>query len=332
MRSSAMARRFGVIWAVSLAGAAVMLFHTAAFAQQAKKNDAAKEDAKDVKQAGNAKAVQDAEDTKQSGDAKAVEGAKSAPATEPETEAEAKEPQQLPPGYAPPPGFRHWPPPPPPSYPQPPNEEPYWPYYHRPYYQDYYYGPPPPPYPPPRYYRRYTPPPPVRYYPEPLRYRPFFFGVGLGVSGVGLHQSQADTDYASRVGLGYALRFGFGVSPRWSLVLAADGAGAYFDNVSVNETVFTVGPQVFITRNLYARVGIGAAGRTYDFGDYYDQDGYYYYDSESDSGMGAVAAVGFEFMQSYHVALAVEANGTVGYYQNDDVLNTFGINFVFNLF
>jgi hypothetical protein len=146
---------------------------------------------------------------------------------------------------------------------------------------------------------------------------------------VGVFQNESDAGYASRAGLGYNFRFGIGVSPRWSLVLAADGAGAYFnDNVSVSETVFTVGPQFFITRNLYARVGIGAAGKTYDYGDsYYDQSGQY-----SDSGMGAVGAVGFEFLQSYHVALAVEANGTVGFYQNDDVLSTFGVNFAVLLF
>jgi hypothetical protein len=351
MRSSTTAGKFGTFSALTLASAAVLVFHTAALAQQpeAKKDDATKEaapSAKDAKvkkaPASAAKAKKAAEPAPEAKAEPAPEAdAKAAPKAEAEAkvaatpEAEAKAPQappqateELPPEYSPPPGYRHGPPPPPPPprYPQPPSEGYYGPYYH-----DYYYGAPPPPYPPPRYYRRYAPPPPVRYYPEPLRYRTFFFGFGLGVGGVGVFPNQTGASNASRVGLGYSFRFGFGVSPRWSIVLAADGASAYFDNISVTETVFTVGPQVFITRNLYARAGIGAAGRVYDYGDYYDQ-GYYYNDSERESGMGAAGAVGFEFMQSYHVALALEALATIGYYPNHDVLSTFGVNFALSLF
>jgi hypothetical protein len=324
MRSSAMARRFGAFSAVTLAGAAVLVFHTAAFAQQseAKKDEAAK-DAKDVT----------AKDTK---DATAKDANKDTKVVTPPTPAEpeaatppqaAPAPQELPPGYSPPPGYRNAPSPQ--GYPQPPAEDPY---YRAPYQHDYYYGPAPSyGYPPPRY-RRYAPPPPVRYYPEPVTYRPFFFGFGLGVSGLGILPNESGAKNASRVGLGYDFRFGFGVSPRWSLVLAADGATAYFDNVSVSETVFTIGPQVWVNRKLYLRAGIGAAGRTYDYGDYYYDAGYSSYSTNSDSGMGAAAAVGLEFMQSYHVAMAVEANATVGYYPNKDTLSTFGINFVVNLF
>ena len=321
MRSSAMARCFGAFSAVTLAGAAVLVFHTAAFAQQSEpnKDKAAKDEA--------------AKDATKDTAKDAAKDAKEAPAPAPEAGASSPTtPQELPPGYSPPPGYRRAPPPPH-GYPQPPAEDPY---YQGPYQHDYYYGPPPPPYgyPSPRYYRHYAAPAPVGYYPEPTSYRPFFFGFGLGVSGLGVFPHDSNSKNASRMGLGYDFRIGFGVSPRWSLVLAADGATAYFDdNLNVSETVFTVGPQVWLTRKLYVRAGIGAAGRTYDYGDYYDSYGYYSRGSStSESGMGAVAAVGLEFMQSYHVALVVEANGTVGYYPNKDTLSTFGINFVMNLF
>jgi hypothetical protein len=342
-----MARRFG---AFSLAGAAVLLFHTAAFAQQSapakdKPADKATDKATKVKAAKETaakdaplkdEADKGATDKEVSKDAKEV--AKEAPAPEAGANQEAtKAPQDLPPGYGPPPGYRN---PTPNGYPQPPAEEPYYqgPYQQGPYQHDYYYGPPTPPYgyyPPPRYYRRYAPPPPARYY-EPASYRQFFFGFGLGVGGVSDYAHDLDSTQ-SRVGIGYNLRLGFGVSPRWALVLSADGASAYFQNMNLSETVFTVGPQFWVTPKLYVRGGIGAATRTYEYDSYYsdyygDYYGDYYSESWTDSGMGAVAAIGFEFVQSYHVSLAVEANGTVGYYNNKDTLSTFGINFVMNLF
>jgi hypothetical protein len=341
MRSPAMARRFGEFSATVVAGAAVLVFHTAAFAQQKdanKDNDAKDTAAKKPAAPDASKKATEPSTAAPAAPAGAVHEAAPAPtaagaAKQPAPEAE----EEMPPGYSPPPGYRQAPPPH--GYPQPPAEEPE--YYYGPYHHGYYYGPPPPPYgyPPPRYYRRHAPPPPppVGYYPEPISYRPFFFGFGIGVSGLGEYPNQGDA--RSRVGFGYTMRLGFGLSPHWSLVLAADGATAYFHNMNISETVFTVGPQVFLSRKLYVRAGIGAASRTYEYDSYYnDYSGYYYSDSWTDSGMGAVAAIGMEFFQGYHVSLAVEANGTVGYYPNRDqtgtrdTLSTFGINFVMNLF
>ncbi len=360
MRSSAMARRFGVF---SLAGAAVLLFHTAALAQQsvpakdktvkapaakesaakdtpakestakeaavsapAKESTAKEAPAKDAPAKESTAKEAPAKDAPVKNDADASKDAKEAPAPT-ASPATPQAPQELPPGYGPPPGYRG-------SsgqgYPQPPAEDPY---YQGQYQPDYYYAPPPPPYgyyPPPRYHRRYAAPP-ARYY-EPASYRQFFFGFGLGVSGLSDYAYELDST-ESRVGIGYNLRLGFGISPRWALVLSADGATAYFQNMNLNETVFTIGPQFWVTPKLYIRGGIGAASRTYEYDSYYsDSYGDYYTESWTDSGMGGVAALGFEFVQSYHVSLAVEASGTIGYYNNKDTLGTFGINFVMNLF
>lgn len=287
MRSSTMTRTFRAFSLMTLAGASVMVFHSAAFAQQAEP------------------ATKDAE------------------AAKPEAEAGSKPPapQDLPPEYAPPPGYRHGPPqpPPPPGYPPP---------GYGPYYQNYYgrEGYPPPP----NYYRPRPYQPSPRFYPEPTAYRTFFFGFGLGIGGVGIlsHDTSLYPN-SSRAGLGYNLRFGFGVSPRWSIVLSADGAQAYFDGVSVSETAWTIGPQVFITRQLYARAGIGASHYSEDVCDAY---GDCYSGGNDDSGMAVTAAIGFEFMQHYHTALALEAVGTAGYFPNKDWINTFGVNFVLNLF
>jgi hypothetical protein len=278
--------------------ACVLLFHTASFAQQATSTPATK-DAQPKAEPGKAEPAPEA-------------GEKQAPGQAPP-----------PPEYGPPPGYHDQAAPPqPPSYP--PSYDPY-----------YYGGPPPYPPPPPRYYhpyrRYYQPaPPPPQYYGEPTTYRPFFFGFGLGVGGVGiLPQDTVHYDKTSRVGLGYNLRFGFGVSPRWSIVLSADGAQAYFDGLGISETAWTIGPQVFITRQLYARAGVGGATYSADSCDAY---GYCYTGGNNDSGVAGTAAVGFEFMQSYHTALALEAVGTIAKFPNDYKMSTFGINFILNLF
>jgi len=299
MRSSAMTRRFRALSTAVATSACVLLFHTASFAQQANTPTTSTKDAQPAK----------AEPVKAEPTAEA--GAKQAPAQVPP-----------PPEYGPPPGYHdQMAPPQPPSYP--PGYDPY-----------YYGGPPPYPPPPPRYYhpyrRYYQPAPPPQYYGEPTTYRPFFFGFGLGVGGVGiLPHDTAHYDRTSRVGLGYDLRFGFAVSPRWAIVLSADGAQAYFNGFGVSETAWTIGPQVFITRQLYARAGIGAATYSEDACDAY---GYCYTGANNDSGVAGTAAVGFEFMQSYHTALALEAVGTIAKFPNDDKVSTFGINFVLNLF
>jgi hypothetical protein len=295
-----MTRGFGALSLLTVAGAAVLVFHSAALAQQA--------------------------------EPAAKDGAKANPEAKDDAAAKPAQPQEdLPPEYAPPPGYRHAPPPPPRGYPPPGYGSSY----------DYYYGPSygPPAYPPPRYYRpRPYQPAPGRYYPEPLSYRPFFFGVGLGVGGVGLFPVKGAGDASSRAGMSYNLHFGFGVSPRWSVVLAGDGAYSYFSGYNIDQSVWSIGPQVFITHHLYARAGIGVATKSIDQNqDYYYSD-YYSYSSYSDSGMGWTAALGWEFMQSYHLSLGLEAAATFGHYQAEDVLTmsknqgTIGINFMLNLF
>jgi hypothetical protein len=298
MKSSAMTGKFGAFLVLTGACASVLVFHSAALAQQAAPA------------------------------AKPSDGAQASPAeAAPEAVTKQSPNPELPPEYAPPPGYHQGPPMPP----QPPAPGYYGQYDHG------YYGPPayyPPP--PPRYGRpHYFGPAPVRFYPEPLTYRPFYFGFGLGVAGVGIFPNSSGTSSAgsgnsSRAGIGYNLRLGFGLSPRWSLVLAADGATAYFDSYSVSQTAWTIGPQVFLTPHLYARAGLGAATYSQDLNN--NNYSYAYDNSFSDSGMAVVGALGFEFAQSYHTALAIEAAGTAGYYPNKDTVSTFGVNFVLNLF
>ena len=301
MRSSTVTRGFRAFSTLTLAGVSVLVFHTAALAQQ------------------------DAPAAKDAGKAPAAPVAEAAP-KEQVTQPPSADPMDMPSEYGPPPGYRHGPPPPPHGYPPPANG---------PYYDDNYYGPPAYPTPPRRYYRqRPYQPAPVRYYPEPLAYRTFFFGIGLGVGGVALFPASGSDKTVSRSGMSYNLHFGFGVSPRWSIVLAGDGAFSYVNSYAIDQSVWSIGPQVFITRHLYARAGIGVATKSIDSSSSYD----YTYSNYTDSGMGWTAALGWEFMQSYHSSLGLEAGVTLGHYQNPDTITnskdqgTIGLNFMLKLF
>jgi len=295
MTSSKLTRGFGAFSTLTLAGAAVLVFHSAALAQQA------------------------------GPDAKDSEKAKAEPAAEPEAKQPPPQGQDLPPEYGPPPGYHHGPA----ARGYPPGPDPY---------PNDYYGPPGYPPPPPRYYRPryYQQQAYPRFYPEPLSYRPFFFGVGLGIGGVALFPPSGGGGASSRAGMSYNLHFGFGVSPHWSIVLSGDGAYSYFSGYGIDQSVWSIGPQVFITRHLYARGGVGVATKSIDYNtnsmDYYANGGY------SDSGMGWTAALGWEFTQSYHAALGLELAGTFGHYQTFDTITgsrnqgTIGLNFMVNLF
>jgi hypothetical protein len=325
MRSSLMTRSFGGFSGLLAGAAAVLVFHTAAFAQQAEPAAKAEPATKTEAPAAAPKADAPKAETPKAETPKA-----DAPKAESTPEADANAQPELPPEYGPPPGYHRGPQPPapPPGY----GSQGYQPYYGPPAYGPPY-GPPAYPPPPPRYYRPRYYAHPARYYPEPLRFRPIFFGLGLGVGGVSIYPSDTmNYNDVSRAGLGYSLRFGFGVSPHWSIVLSADGAQASFDGTNVSNTAWTIGPQIYITDKLYARAGIGAA--TYEDDGCYAVDSYGYCTAAgtSDSGMAMSAAIGFEFMQSYHTALALEAAGTLSRFPNKDKVATIGVNFVLLVF
>ena len=328
MRSSTVTRGFRAFSTLTLAGVSVLVFHTAALAQQdapAAKAPAAKAPA--AKDAAKAPAQPAAEPApKEQPNAQPKEQPAAQPDAQPGAQPGA-DPMDMPPEYGPPPGYRRGPPPPPHGYPPP---------AYGPYYDDNYYGPPAYPTPPRRYYRqRPYQPAPVRYYPEPVTYRTFFFGIGLGVGGVALFPASGNDQTVSRSGMSYNMHFGFGVSPRWSVVLSGDGAFSYFNGYDIDQSVWSIGPQVFITRHLYARAGVGVATKSIDSNSSFD---YYAYSSYTDSGMGWTAALGWEFMQSYHSSLGLEAGVTLGHYQNADLITgskdqgTIGLNFMLKLF
>ena len=213
-----------------------------------------------------------------------------------------------PPGYGPTPGYGS-----PPGYGPPPG------YGYRPHYgyQPGYY------------------PPPAPVYAGPMRfvYHPFMFSVGLGARSLSF--SNSDTS-GSEAGLSYALHIGFGITPRWMVLLAADGTWAQFSgaafsgHVSYAQTTYTAGAQFFILPWLYSRLGLGFGCIEWsdDWGDWSDC-----------RGQAAAGGVGAQFLQTRSTSLAAELAATVARYsdsavilQGNEVWYSIGVNLMLNLF
>jgi hypothetical protein len=141
---------------------------------------------------------------------------------------------------------------------------------------------------------------------------------------------------AHEAGISYALRLGFGITPRWMLLLAMDGAWAQFSArdfsgiTSFAQTTYTAGAQFFASPWLYVRLGIGLACLQWsdDFGDWSDC-----------RGEAAAGGVGAEFLQTHNTSLAAELVATGARYpehavdsDTNDIWYSVGVNLVVNLY
>jgi len=167
-------------------------------------------------------------------------------------------------------------------------------------------------------------------------YRPFMLGFGLGVSSLSL--SAADGS-AHEAGLSYALHLGFGITPRWMVLLAIDGAWAQFSGgsnsyfnarTSFAQTTYTAGAQFFMLPWLYSRLGLGMGCIDWsnDYGDGSDC-----------RGIAGAAGVGAEFLQTRSTSLAAEVAATLAEYpesasinERNDVWYSIGVNLRLNLY
>jgi hypothetical protein len=207
-----------------------------------------------------------------------------------------------PPGYGPPPGVPY-------------N------YYNPPGYPGYAPG-----------YPGYVPAPA-----RPVTYRPFMFGVGLGVGSLTYSASNFTKNEPA---LSYSVHLGFSITSRWMALLAMDGSWAQFSfneqtpdllgKRSVAVSSYTAGIQFFILRALYARIGLGLACLEWSeaSGDYSDCHG-----------QTAVGGLGYEFLQNRSTAVAAELGGYVSRFPDamtvndrNDVWYHIGANMVLRLF
>jgi hypothetical protein len=153
----------------------------------------------------------------------------------------------------------------------------------------------------------------------------------MGLGSIGLLNKGG---WGPEMGMAYSLRVGFGITPRWLVTFAMDGAWSNFDQTSYSLSSYTAGAQFFITRALYARAGLGMGSASGEdvYGDWSDRNG-----------QTGVAAVGFEFAQSRSTSFALEATGGFIRFGNmwdphkqgwrsGEVLTHVGLNLVLNLF
>jgi hypothetical protein len=221
------------------------------------------------------------------------------------------------------------PPPPPKGYPPPPPRAPSQGGYQYP--QQY----PPAQYPqqyPPTYY---APGPQQRgwgYYAQPTAiYRPFSFTLGVGpgyLHGWGTNDA-GKSDAESGFALSYNLfRLGFGIVPNLSFWLGFEGTGTNTtspltgENSWLRQENWLLGLQYHLVPRLYVRGGMGAGFISETTASIHASGG---------TGIAFAAAIGYEFVQTPHVALALDANGSVTKYTNQ-YWSTAGLNLAVSFF
>jgi hypothetical protein len=163
------------------------------------------------------------------------------------------------------------------------------------------------------------------YVPPDLRgavYRPFSFSFSVGpgaLIGPGEHE----------LALTYNLfRLGFGIAPNLSLVIGFEGAGTNSVNPDSGEDswlkqeTILLGVQYHFGRGLYVRgsVGQGSISETTDYDHY-----------SGGSGVAMSGAVGYEFVQTQHVALALDLNASSTRYARES-WQTAGLNLALSFF
>jgi hypothetical protein len=168
------------------------------------------------------------------------------------------------------------------------------------------YGPPPGYYYPPPRVNRYS-----QYYPQVEGvYRPISFTMGIGPGAL------IGPDHIHEAALSYNLaRLGIGVAPNLQLTIAFEGTGA--NRVSgltgedswLSQNTWMFGVQYWLLPRVYVRLGAGASTiseHSASLDVYYDG-----------TGIAMGGGIGFEFVQTRHVALALDLNGSFTQYSND---------------
>ena len=170
---------------------------------------------------------------------------------------------------------------------------------------------------------------PTYYAPAPQRqwsypevsgiYRPISFTIGVGPGY--LHGPQNTRELAISYNL---FRLGFGVIPNLAFVLEFQGTGVNTVNESYGEYSWLkqenwlLGLQYHFLRRMYLRGGVGA-GFVSEHTESFDIPG-------PGTGLAMAGAIGFEFVQTPHVALALDLNGSVTKYARKEYWGTTGLN------
>jgi hypothetical protein len=200
---------------------------------------------------------------------------------------------------------------------------------------DYQY---PPQYPPPQYpqYPQYPPTyyaqhPGFGFTPPTSIYRPFSFTIGVGPGY--LHGWGTDDNGKSDAESGFALsynlfRLGFGIIPNLAFWVGFEGTGTNStspltgENSWLRQENWLLGLQYYLVPRLYVRGGMGAGFISETTASIAASGG---------TGIAFAGAIGWEFVQTAHVALALDANGSITKYSNQN-WSTAGLNLAVSFF
>jgi hypothetical protein len=132
-------------------------------------------------------------------------------------------------------------------------------------------------------------------------------GGSLGLGSMRFHD---DTDVStSAAATGYSGRLGFGLAPRLLLLIAVDGAVSGDGNFIYDQTIYSLGLQAFLTRQVFLRGGAGIGNITDKYGGDVLRFG--------KTGLGLTASVGVELLQGYNWSLELAGQLTSGFYTGE---------------
>jgi hypothetical protein len=152
-------------------------------------------------------------------------------------------------------------------------------------------------------------------------YRPFSFTIGVGPGTL----ASGDVDEDAALGLSYNLfRLGFGLAPSLQFTVAFEGMGRNSVSPQTNEDSWLkqenwmLGIQYHLLSRLYFRGSVGI-GHISEHTDSVSNE-------NPSTGIAVGGALGYEFLQTNHVALALDLNAGVTEYAHNETWSTFGLN------
>ena len=138
-------------------------------------------------------------------------------------------------------------------------------------------------------------------------------GIGLGLGNMGCEGNGCE-DVTEAAGIDGHI--GVMLIPRLALIGELWGMGHTEDRVTITQTIATIGAQLWLTRRLWLRGGLGVAHSSFNYdGDLIDIS------SRSDTVPGFTLGAGIEVVATRHFALDLSLRGGTGVYEDDTRVN-----------
>jgi hypothetical protein len=136
-------------------------------------------------------------------------------------------------------------------------------------------------------------------------------GGSLGLGAMHFHEDDGTSSGRATSGpaTGFSGRLGFGIAPRLLLLIGVDGAVSESDAFVYAQSVYYIGLQAFLSRQLFVRGGAG-------IGNISGRDNYDVL-SFGKTGLGLTGTAGIELLQGYNWSLELAGQLTSGFYTDE---------------